>query len=160
MDKKIIRLFLIFLFLAHTSIALAFEITFENKPEFGLPDDAREQDCQDVMSLGSLNKIIQKDSITSIKIRYFDDISMDKKQVERLIDGLFEENRTQVYCYPAWANLLMEPTIEGVVYYRNFKKGAILIWDFQACIKNSNGQWLFILFQRDIKEQIVKKREE
>lgn len=149
----IIRLIAILLIMAPASIVYAIDISFENKPEMGLPDDAREQECKDAGSLGSLNKIIGKDAVRLIKIRYFNDKTMDQKQVEKFIERLFEDARTQVFCYPAWANLLMEPSIEGVAYYKNFKKGQLLIWDFQACIMNSVGEWLFILFPRDLKER-------
>jgi len=153
MDIKTIRLLAIIFLLANTSVAHAIGLSFENKPELGIPDDAHEQNCKDSNPIGSLKEIIQKDTVTHIKIRYFNDNSMDTLQVERLVNGLFEDDRTQVYCFPAWANVLMEPNIEGVIYYNNLKKGQLLIWDFQACIRNPDGKWLFIMFPKDIKEQ-------
>jgi len=138
--------FAVFTTLAIT--AQAVDIRFENKPELGLPDDAREQRCEQAGSLGSLQTIISEDLIRFIKIRYFDEKALNQAQVKTIIKRLFESTDTQVYCFPAWANLLMEPAIEGVVYYDSFKQGKLLIWDFQAVLRKPDGDWLFIIFPK------------
>jgi len=139
----------VFVFLtALATSAHAVEVRFENKPELGLPDDAREQRCEQAGSLGNLKTVISGDSIRHIKIRYFNAESFDQAQVKTLIKRIFEDNNTQVYCFPAWANLLMEPAIEGVAYYDSFNKGRLLIWGFQAVLQKPDGDWLFILFPK------------
>jgi len=129
--------------------AQAVDIRFENTPELGLPNDAREQRCDQAGSLGSLQTIVPEDLIRHIKIRYFNDKALTQTQVKNLIQRLFEDNKTQVYCFPAWANLLMEPAIEGVVYYDSFRQGKLLIWGCQAVLQKPDGDWLFIFIPKN-----------
>jgi hypothetical protein len=144
--------FIIILFLLlPASYASALEIAFQNKPEIGLPREAREQKCADAHSFGSLHNTVA-DSVSHISIRYFSKTWKDEQQIRLFIKALLADERTAVYCYPAWAHILLEPSIEGVVYYKNFRRGKLLLWDFVGCLKDDQGQWLFVLFPKDFKK--------
>lgn len=145
-----IAFIVIFFLLSPASYVSALEITFQNKPEIGLPREAHNQKCADAHSIGSLDNTVA-DSVSHIRIRYFSKTWKDEQQVRLFIKALLADERTAVYCYPAWAHILLEPSIEGVVYYKNFRRGTLLLWDFVGCLKNDQGQWLFVLFPKDLK---------
>jgi len=132
-------------------------IIFDNRPESGIPLEARAQETVDVRSHGALSDLVG-DSIKTVRVRYFSRASWaSEKQVREYIAGALTNRSTQCYSFQIWSQMVAEPEIECLIDftdgYRNkvtlaehkpYHEGRLLIWQTEACFRDGDGRWWFV----------------
>ena len=118
-------------------------IVFENRPERGIPPEARAQQKVDPSSHGTLAEVIG-DSINTITVRYFSDDWPDEEKVKDYLAGLVTDERTAMYTFQIWSQPVGEPEIECIVTFDSYTQGRLLIWGSVACLRDEAGKWWFV----------------
>lgn len=138
------KLIVIVTVLLIASSVSAFDIVIENIPSMGVPKDAMDRECKEIEPLGTLKELIHG-SISMIRVRYFSGVWPDENSVKAYVSGIMTDKNSRVYCCQPWAHLVMEPDIEGLICYENFKSGEFRMWNSVACIQGPDGKWLFVI---------------
>ena len=143
------------LLLAITAYGGEPSIVFDNRPESGIPLEAKAQERVDAMSHGTLAELVG-DSIKSIRVRYFNKESWtSENQVKAYLAGLLTNKFTEVYTFQIWSQVVGEPEIECLIDFtddhRNklrgehaLYEGKLLLWGTAACYRDATGKWRFV----------------
>ena len=134
---------LFLLLLAVASHAEAPRIVFDNRPESGIPREAKLQEKVNPQSHGTLAKLLG-DSVQTVTVRYFTDLWTDKKQVSDYLTGLLSDERTETYTFQIWSQGVQQPEIECILTFNNHEQGRLLLWGGTACIRDAAGKWWFV----------------
>lgn len=131
-------------------------IIFDNRPESGIPLEARAQESVDAKSHGALSDLVG-DSIKTVRVRYFSRASWaSEKGVREYIAGALTNRLTACYSFQIWSQMVAEPEIECLIDftddYRNrvfaehkgYREGRLLIWQTEACFRDGTGRWWFV----------------
>jgi hypothetical protein len=129
--------------LAATLYAEEPRIVFDNRPESGIPREARLQEMVDTQSHGTLAKVLG-DSVQLVSVRYFSSEWSEKKQVSAYLTGLLADQRTEAYTFQIWSQGVGEPEIECLLTFKNHKQGRLLLWGTTACVRDDAGKWWFV----------------
>ena len=146
MKTKLAILFLPLLMAGNLSLmswAAEPRIVFKNRPESGIPKEARSQEKVDPDSHGTLAKVLG-DSLQTITVRYFGGEWPDQKQVASYLTGLLADERTDTYTFQIWSQGVGEPEIECLLTFKNHQQGRLLLWGTTACVRDSAGKWWFV----------------
>lgn len=139
---KTLIILLWFTTLAHAETP---RFVFENRPESGIPREAQQQVREEFNPLpqGTLAKKVEE-SIDTVTVRYFLDTWSDKEQVEDYLTGLLTDDRTEVYDFQIWSQIVGEPEIECLLNFKNHAQGRLLVWGGVACVRDDAGKWWFV----------------
>ena len=132
-------------------------IIFDNRPESGIPPEARAQEQVDSKSHGTLSGLVG-DSIKTVRVRHFSAASWpNEKPVREYVAGVLTNKLTECYTFQIWSQGVAEPEIECLIDftddYRNkaalaehkpYHEGRLLIWQTEACFRDATGRWWFV----------------
>lgn len=132
-------------------------IIFDNRPESGIPPEARAQEQVDSKSHGTLSGLVG-DSIKTVRVRYFSAASWpNEKPVREYVAGVLTNKLTECYTFQIWSQGVAEPEIECLIDftddYRNkatlaehkpYHEGRLLVWGTAACFRDATGRWWFV----------------
>ena len=142
-SARYMKLLSIYLLLIVASDAAEPKIVFNNHPEVGIPREAKLHEKVDPKSHGTLKQILG-DSIDTAAVRYFSDVWSNQKQVSDYLAELLSDERTEVYTFQIWSQMVAEPEIECLLTFKEHQQGKLLIWGTVACVRDSTGKWWFV----------------
>lgn len=126
-----------------TGVPLEPSISFENRPESGIPHEARLHEKVDPHSHGTLAQVLGG-SMQSVTVRYFSDRWTDEEQVRDYLTGLLADDRTETYTFQIWSQDVGVPDIECLLTFKNRAQGRLLLCDAAACVRDDAGKWWFV----------------
>jgi len=118
-------------------------IVFQNRPETGIPREAREHQIVNPESQGTFKSLVG-DSIKNISVRYVDKNWSSEEQVSDYLFGFLDNPKTAIYTFEIWSQHVGEPEIECLVTFKDHGQGKLLIWHTAACFRDVEGKWWFV----------------
>jgi hypothetical protein len=131
-------------------------IIFDNRPESGIPPEARAQEPVDAKSHGTLSGLVGE-SIKTVRVRYFSAASWsNEKPVREYVAGVLTNKLTECYSFQIWSQGVAEPEIECLIDFRDdyrnrvfaehkvYREGRLRIWQTEACFRDGTGKWWFV----------------
>jgi hypothetical protein len=129
-------------------------ILFDNRPEAGIPQEARLQERTNAASSGTKGTLsaFLGDSVKVLRVRYFNKQSWtNENQVREYLAALVTNKFTELYTGQVWSELVGIPEIECLVDFRKnyfggkpYYEGRLLLWHTEACFRDENGRWWFV----------------
>lgn len=102
-------------------------IVFDNRPQTGIPPDARAQARRNLTTQKEAPTAkdyplkfhtLTAETIKSVRIRYFNKKTWaSEKEVREYVTGFFSNKTTEVYGFPVWSQVVGVPEIECIVEY-------------------------------------------
>lgn len=148
------------------------KIVFDNRPEMGVPLEARAQtrvDSEELKKLYATLTVQEGEgqwpytfhntvsTIKTVRIRYFNkETWKSEKQAREYVRGFLANKSSGLNSFQIWSQGVGVPEIECLVdftdEYRNKLRdeqkrcdtGRLLIWNTEACFRDATGRWWFV----------------
>ncbi len=131
-------------------------IIFDNRPEFGIPPEAKAQENLAAHGNGTLSNLLGN-TVKTVRVRYFNQKTWPvENQARDYIAGLLTNKSTECYTFQIWSELVAEPGIECLIDFtdetrgkvvaahKQYYEGRLLIWNTEACYRDPYGKWWYI----------------
>ena len=137
-----------------------FSIVFDNRPESGIPPEAKKQERMDTNLVAEVDRKLSDlvgDSIQTVRVRYFSPTSWaSETQARDYIAGLLTNKLASCSNYQIWSEGVGVPQIECLIDFTDSYRsklqlehnrcyeGKLLVWNTEACFRDASGQWWFV----------------
>ncbi len=140
-------------------------IRFDNRPEAGIPREARMQEKDppaaddlpaNATMLPTLHTLTDG-KIKSVRIRYYNkDVWTTEEQAQAYVRSYLAAKTTELYGFQIWSQSVGIPEIECFVEYtdeyRNKRheqnkhciEGRLLLWNTESCFCDASGRWWYV----------------
>ena len=153
------KVLLLLVLIGACASAAEFPISYDPRPEPGLPPKSEEWIHQKpTTNAPSTLSAVLGDSVHLIRIRYFRDCWKTPKDAESYLSGLLKDQKNKVESGPVWAQGVGVPHLECFIIYKNGRRGSLLLWDWVGCVQDVDGRWWFITFGDYFKANHPEKR--
>jgi len=143
-------------------------IVFDNRPEAGIPEEAKAQERRNPPLTAEEKALIAKEypvkfptliagTIKSVRIRYFNkETWASEKDARDYVAGFLGNKASEVYGWQIWSQGVEVPEIECIVEFtdeyrkklfaekKECREGRLLIWNTESCFRDATGKWYFV----------------
>lgn len=140
-------------------------IRFDNRPEAGIPMEARRQEKDlpaavdlpaNATSLPTLHTLTDG-NIKSVRIRYYNkDVWTTEEQAQAYVRSYLAAKTTELYGFQVWSQSVGIPEIECFIEYTDeyrskrreqnkpCESGRLLLWNTESCFRDASGRWWYV----------------